>query len=134
MATNLLSDVPTPTRSVASSSGVRTENDNLHSLRDDRKVYVDGELVEDVTTHPAFAGAARSIAKLYDIAAGPANEAVMTFVIPDGERALRAYQIPRTYADLEDRRLAAEIWAESMFGLMDRSPKRPMRGNAPIVS
>ena len=38
----------------------------LESLRDGRRVYVDGELVEDVTTHPAFRNSARSIARLYD--------------------------------------------------------------------
>src|SRR6202171_6669881 len=38
----------------------------LASLRDDREVYIYGERVEDVTTHPAFRNAARSIARLYD--------------------------------------------------------------------
>ena len=38
----------------------------LESLRDGREVYVYGERVKDVTTHPAFRNAARSIARLYD--------------------------------------------------------------------
>src|SRR5207245_6354214 len=38
----------------------------LASLRDGRDVYVYGERVDDVTTHPAFRNAARSIARLYD--------------------------------------------------------------------
>src|SRR4029077_18467777 len=38
----------------------------LASLRDGREVYVYGERVDDVTTHPAFRNAARSIARLYD--------------------------------------------------------------------
>ena len=33
----------------------------LDSLRDGRKVYVGKELVEDVTTHPAFRNAAHSV-------------------------------------------------------------------------
>src|SRR6266550_3151979 len=37
----------------------------LESLRDGREVYVYGERVQDVTTHPAFRNAARSIARLY---------------------------------------------------------------------
>lgn len=123
MATNLLNDVPEMARSSAApSSGMRTGEEYLRSLRDGRRVYVDGKLVDDVTTHPAFAGAARSIAKLYDIAADPANQDVMTYVTPEGDRALRAYQIPRTHADLKAKRLAAEMWAESTFGLMGRSP------------
>src|SRR5436305_142831 len=38
----------------------------LESLRDGREVYVYGEQVKDVTAHPAFRNAARSIARLYD--------------------------------------------------------------------
>src|SRR5262245_23460619 len=38
----------------------------LESLRDGREVYIYGERVEDVTTHPAFRNTARSIARLYD--------------------------------------------------------------------
>ena len=33
--------------------------DYLESIRDGRRVYVGSELVEDVTTHPAFRNAAR---------------------------------------------------------------------------
>src|SRR5262245_13073283 len=38
----------------------------LASLRDGREVYIYGERVADVTTHPAFRNAARSVARLYD--------------------------------------------------------------------
>ena len=43
-----------------------TGQEYLESLRDRREVYVYGERVEDVTTHPAFRNTARSIARLYD--------------------------------------------------------------------
>ena len=38
----------------------------LASLRDGREVYIYGERVKDVTTHPAFRNSAASIALLYD--------------------------------------------------------------------
>ena len=51
--------------------------------------------------HRAFREAARSIARLYDIAAAPELRERMTFVSPrTGEPVLRAYQIPRSHADL----------------------------------
>ena len=60
--------------------GMRSGAEYLRQISNDgRHVYLDGELVRDVPNHPAFAGAARSIARLYDIAADPANEKVMTF-------------------------------------------------------
>ena len=46
----------------------------LASLRDGREVYVYGERVEDVTTHPAFRNAARSIARLYDALHDPKTQ------------------------------------------------------------
>ncbi|MGO4567106.1 4-hydroxyphenylacetate 3-hydroxylase family protein [Rhizobium sp. 2YAF20] len=103
--------------------GLRSGEEYLASLRDGRKVYVDGALVEDVTSHPAFSRAARSIANLYDIAAAPENREKMTFNSPKtGAPVLKGYQIPRSHADLKARRIAAETWAESTFGLMGRSP------------
>ena len=38
----------------------------MQSLRDGREVYIDGERVKDVTTHPAFRNSVRSLARLYD--------------------------------------------------------------------
>lgn len=43
-----------------------TGEEYLESLRDGRRVLFQGEWVKDVTTHPAFRNAARSIARLYD--------------------------------------------------------------------
>ena len=101
---------------------MRSGSDYLKSLNDGRQVFVNGEKVVEVTTHPAFREAARSIAHLYDIAAAPENRELMTFTSPKtGEPVLRAYQIPRTHADLRARRLFSETWAEATFGLMGRT-------------
>src|SRR5262249_45189227 len=101
---------------------LRTGAEYLRSLKDGRQVFVDGERVDDVTTHPAFAAAARSIARPFDIAAAPEHPRPMTFPSPaTGEPVLRAYQIPKSHADLKARRLASETWAEATFGLMGRT-------------
>src|SRR5947207_3655682 len=102
---------------------MRTGSDYLRSLNDGRAVFVDGERVKDVTGHPAFREAARSVARLYDIAAEPALRERMTFTSPKtSEPVLRAYQIPHSHADLAARRLFSETWAEATFGLMGRTP------------
>ena len=102
---------------------MRTGSDYLRSLNDGRQVFVDGERVADVSRHRAFREAARSVARLYDIAAAPELRERMTFVSPTtGEPVLRAYQIPRSHADLRARRLFSETWAEATFGLMGRTP------------
>src|SRR5258707_3190059 len=102
---------------------LRTGSEYLRSLNDGRQVFVDGECVADVRQHKAFRGAARSVARLYDIAAEPANRELMTFISPKtGAPVLRAFQIPKTQADLRARRLFSEKWAEATFGLMGRTP------------
>ena len=63
----------------ASGKPLRTGAEYLKSLRDGRRVYLDGEQVKDVTEHPALREAARSVARLYDIAAAPENRELMTF-------------------------------------------------------
>ncbi|MFL6797416.1 MAG: 4-hydroxyphenylacetate 3-hydroxylase family protein [Xanthobacteraceae bacterium] len=102
---------------------MRTGSDYLRSLADGRQVFVDGERVADVTRHRAFREAARSVARLYDIAAAPEVRERMTFPSPKtGEPVLRAFQIPHSHADLKARRLFSETWAEATFGLMGRTP------------
>jgi 4-hydroxyphenylacetate 3-monooxygenase len=101
---------------------MRTGAEYLRSLNDGRAVFLDGERVADVTRHPAFRGAAHSLARLFDIAAAPENRDHMTFTSPrTGAPVLRAYQIPKTHADLRARRLFSETWAEATFGLMGRT-------------
>jgi 4-hydroxyphenylacetate 3-monooxygenase len=105
------------------SANLRSGADYLRSLKDGRHVYADGERVKDVTTHPAFREAAKSLAHLFDIAAAPENRELMTYPSPrTGAPVWRAWQIPRSHADLRAKRLAAEKWAEATFGLMGRTP------------
>ena len=50
----------------ASGLSPMTGDEYLAELRDGREVYIYGERVKDVTTHPAFRNTARMIARLYD--------------------------------------------------------------------
>jgi 4-hydroxyphenylacetate 3-monooxygenase len=97
--------------------------DHIQSLKDGRAVYLDGEHVEDVTTHPAFRNAVRSAASLYDFQARPENIELMTFV-PDGfnRRINRAWQMPRNYDEMVLRRKAMQAWAGVSYGFLGRSP------------
>ena len=47
---------------------MRTGRQFLESLCDGRAVYLDGERVTDVTSHPAFAEQIRQVAMMYDLA------------------------------------------------------------------
>jgi 4-hydroxyphenylacetate 3-monooxygenase len=97
--------------------------EHIASLRDGRTVYIDGKLVPDVTTHPAFRNAVQSVGALYDFQAQPKNIELMTFQ-PEGSsrRVNRAWQMPRSYDEMVQRRKALQAWAGVHYGFMGRSP------------
>src|ERR1044072_3927599 len=99
-------------RTKSAATALRTGAEYLASLNDGRQVFVEGEKVADVSKHKAFREAARSVARLYDIAAAPENRELSTYTSPKtGAPVLRAFQIPKTHADLRARRLFHEKWA-----------------------
>ncbi|MBI3516307.1 MAG: 4-hydroxyphenylacetate 3-monooxygenase, oxygenase component [Proteobacteria bacterium] len=102
--------------------GIRTGKAFLAALRDDRDVWVDGERVKDVTSDPRFAGAAQTVAELYDMQHDPALTERMTFAAPNGERAGLSFIMPGSVGDLERRRGMVKIWADATCGMFGRSP------------
>src|SRR5580704_11622665 len=101
---------------------MRTGKDYLNSLNDGREVVMDGEVVKDVTTHPAFSGVCQTVAGLYDFI--DANREEMTFPSPaTGNPVSLCHLIPRSVADLQRRRTALTRSAELTYGLLGRSPE-----------
>ena len=101
----------------------KTGKEHLKSLQDGRTVYIDGQLVDDITSHTAFRNAVASGAGLYDYQARPENIELMTF-LPEGasRRVSRCWQMPRSYDELVQRRKALQAWAQVSYGFMGRSP------------
>ena len=73
---------------------IKTGQQHLEGLRDGRVVYIGDERVNDVTTHPAFAQAAQTVAGLYDMKHDPRYQDMLTFeqmesaisrMVPSGE-------------------------------------------------
>jgi 4-hydroxyphenylacetate 3-monooxygenase len=100
---------------------LRTGKEHLERLRDGRIVYIGDERVDDVTSHPAFRNAARTIASIYDMKADPANAQTMSFV-DDGERCSMYFLQARTQEDLRRRTRAHKMIADMTHGLFGRSP------------
>jgi 4-hydroxyphenylacetate 3-monooxygenase len=98
-----------------------TGDDYLESIRDGRRVFVGGERVDDVTTHPAFRNAAQSFAMIYDRKRAAENRDVMTFE-EDGETFSTYFLLPRTREDLWRRFETHRRIASWTHGLMGRAP------------
>ncbi|NIH86583.1 4-hydroxyphenylacetate 3-hydroxylase family protein [Amycolatopsis granulosa] len=100
---------------------MRTGKNYLASLDDGRRVIVDGAPVDDVSSHPAFAPIAATIAELFDLAADPANGMQAPGPVT-GEPVNRLYLPPRSPEDLRSWRTAAQVWADHTHGWVGRSP------------
>src|SRR6266446_2032649 len=94
----------------------------LESLRDGREIWLNGERVQDVTTHPAFRNGARSVARLYDALRDPEQQGVLTGLTPNGALTHKSFLLARTPPELLARSEAMRVWSRLHFGFMGRSP------------
>ena len=96
----------------------------LESLRDGREVWIYGERVADVTTHPAFRNSARSIARLYDSLHDPAARDILTCPTDTGSGGFthKFFRVARSREDLIGQRQAIAHWARMSYGWMGRTP------------
>ncbi|WP_345750865.1 4-hydroxyphenylacetate 3-hydroxylase N-terminal domain-containing protein [Microbacterium rhizophilus] len=100
-----------------------TGDEYIESLRDGREVYIEGERVKDVTTHPAFQTSVRSMSRLYDALHDPSSG--MKTVPTDtgsGGYTHPFFKVARSAEDLLDSREAIAHWAKMTYGWMGRTP------------
>jgi aromatic ring hydroxylase len=101
--------------------GARTGDDYIRALRDGRQVWYAGRRIEDIPSHPGFAGSVRTLARLYDRQHDPVNRDVMT-VEWEGDRISYSYLPPVTPADLAAKRRNIALWSDATLGHMGRYP------------
>ncbi len=96
----------------------------LKSLQDGREVYIYGERVADVTTHPAFRNSALSMARLYDALHDPKHRDILTTQTDTGSGGYthRFFRVARSSADVVAQRNAIADWSRLTYGWMGRSP------------
>jgi 4-hydroxyphenylacetate 3-monooxygenase len=87
------------------------------------ELYLRGERVKDVTTHPGLRRGVESLARLYDMQHDPRWRDEMTYVSPTtGDRVGLSFITPRTVEDLARRRTMMRHWARASCGMMGRTP------------
>ena len=96
----------------------------IQSLRDGREVYIDGERVADVPSHPAFRNAVRSIGRLYDALHDPATKDVLTCPTDTGSGGYthRYFRASRSREDMIAAQAAIAGWSRLTYGWMGRTP------------
>lgn len=101
---------------------ILTGDQYLESLRDGREVWLNGARVEDVTVHPAFRNAARSIARLYEEMQDAAKADLYLAEDSDGLLTHRFFKPSYSSDDLLKAREAIAEWARMSYGYMGRTP------------
>lgn len=101
-----------------------TGEEYLASLRDDREVYINGERVRDITTHPAFSNSAISMAKLYDALHDPEQKQILCWPTDTGNNGYthKFFRYARSAEELKEQQDAIAHWASLTYGWMGRTP------------
>ncbi|MBV9066056.1 MAG: 4-hydroxyphenylacetate 3-hydroxylase family protein [Methylobacteriaceae bacterium] len=98
---------------------IRTGDEYRASIRDGRKVYMNGEIIKDVPSHPAFKPLVDIRARIYDMQNEPASSHIMTFE-QDGEVNAIANKLPLAQQDWWDKRRATDAVLEEIGGIVTR--------------
>ncbi|MEX2650520.1 MAG: 4-hydroxyphenylacetate 3-hydroxylase N-terminal domain-containing protein [Alphaproteobacteria bacterium] len=93
------------------------------SLRDGRRVIVDGRDVADVTVEPGLERGIATLASLFDAQFDPDLRDVTTAIEPTtGQRIATGWLVPRTVADLKRRGAMIKFSTQRTFGVFGRPP------------
>ena len=100
---------------------IRTGQDYRNSLKDGRQVWINGERVKDVVTHPAFKPIVDIRARIYDMAHEKATAAAMTYTDEaTGELNCIGYKLPRSQDDWHAKRRAVDLVMNDIRGVAVR--------------
>lgn len=103
---------------------IRSGDEYLESIRDGREVWIGGERVDDVTTHPALGPIVRSRAAIYDRVRDEAESAKDTTrlsdVREDGERIATLSRRPERKQDWYAKWAAHDVISEHVGGMFSR--------------
>jgi 4-hydroxyphenylacetate 3-monooxygenase len=98
---------------------IRTGAEYIESIRDGREVYIGGEKVKDVPSHPMFKPLVDIRARFYDMQHDEKTRHLMTYE-EDGERNAIGNKLPHTQSDWWDKRRATDTLLEDIGGIVTR--------------
>ncbi|HYZ64148.1 MAG TPA: 4-hydroxyphenylacetate 3-hydroxylase family protein [Acetobacteraceae bacterium] len=98
---------------------IRTGAQYLEGMRDGREVYIGGERVRDVTTHPALAPAIAARARIYDMAHEARHAETLSYA--DGNVRHSVFnKPPTTKQDWHDKWRAVDAVLQDLGGVVTR--------------
>ena len=98
---------------------IRTGDEYRDSIKDNREVFMNGERVKDVTSHPMFKPLIDIRARMYDMAHDPATRDVKTVTQAPDVNAIGS-ALPYTQDDWWAKRRATDLLMEDIGGVVTR--------------
>ncbi|GHC16275.1 pyoverdin chromophore biosynthetic protein PvcC [Gemmobacter nanjingensis] len=98
---------------------IRTGTEYRESIRDGREVFVNGDRVADVTSHPAFRSMVEIRTRMQDMAHAPDTRDLMT-VTRNGEAQVLLNALPFAQADWWAKRRATDAVLDMAGGIVTR--------------
>lgn len=98
---------------------IRTGQEYRDSIRDGRRIWINGERVDDVTTHPQFKPLVDIRARIFDMQHEEAHQDLMT-VTQDGERNALGSALPYSQDDWWSKRRATDHMLNEIGGVVTR--------------
>ena len=98
---------------------IRTGEQYRDSLRDGREIWINGERVEDPSTHPQIKPAVDARAYIYDMQHDTKTKAAMTYE-EDGEDFAIGLRLPFEQQDWQDKRDAVDLVTHNLGGVVTR--------------
>ncbi|KAB1644954.1 4-hydroxyphenylacetate 3-hydroxylase family protein [Gulosibacter chungangensis] len=100
---------------------LRSGAEYIDSIRDGRQVWIDGEKVEDVPSHPMFKPIVDIRARIYDLAYEKKTADVMTYTdAATGERCAIGSKPPTSKADWQQKRDSVDAVLSDVGGVVTR--------------
>jgi len=100
---------------------IKTGKEYIESLRDGRRLFIDGKVVSDVTAYPPLQGVIGTIASLCDDQHDPALRDMLTYKSPTtGEPVSTTYLEARNEREFSALAGCFHLRAKQTFGLMGR--------------
>ena len=98
---------------------IRTAAEYLVSIRDGRQVWINGEKVDDVPTHPMFKPVVDIRARIYEMQHDAATRDTMTYE-EDGETFAVGLKLPHSQEDWYRKREATDAVMDDIGGIVTR--------------
>ncbi len=102
---------------------IRSKEEFIQNLKDERNIIFQGEYVKDITIHPYFSKIINKVGNLYDMQKQKEYQSILSVYDSElNETISRSYYLPKNQSDLKLQREAFNLWAKETHGFMGRTP------------